>query len=115
MKWMNDGSAGLPPYGWVDNPQTLLGQADLVFVNPMGTAFSRPDQHARGASVWNTGADIASLGEFVRSFVNTYNRRNSAIALADEDSGTGRAASLTVYLDGDQIPHHGERLLSLTT
>ena len=41
MKWTNDGGAGLPPYGWVDNPHTLLGQADLVFVNPVGTAFSR--------------------------------------------------------------------------
>ena len=36
MKWANDGTAGMPPYAWVDNPHTLLGQADLVFVNPGG-------------------------------------------------------------------------------
>src|SRR5579863_3315679 len=85
MRWTNDGAAGQPPYGWVDNPNTLLGQADLVFVNPVGTAFSRPDQPSRGPSFWNTGADIASLAEFVRGFLNTNNRRNSPLFLAGED------------------------------
>jgi carboxypeptidase C (cathepsin A) len=114
MKWTNDGTAGSPPYGWVDNPHTLLGQADLVFVNPVGTAFSRPDQPGRGPNFWNTSADIASLGEFVRSFVNTYNRRNSPLFLAGEDSGTGRTAGLAAYLDEHQIPVHGVILLSMT-
>src|SRR5258705_4443870 len=77
MKWTSDGGVGMPPYTWVDNPHTLLPQADLVFVNPVGTAFSRPDQPARGPNFWNTAADIASLGEFVRSFINRYDRTNS--------------------------------------
>src|SRR5271157_2865814 len=68
MRWAPDGTAGQPPYGWVDNPGTLLGQADLVFVNPVGTGFSRPAQPNRGPAFWNTAADLASLGEFVRSF-----------------------------------------------
>ena len=54
MKWASDGTAGTAPYGWVDNPHTLLGQADLVFVNPVGTAFSRPDQPGKGPAFWNT-------------------------------------------------------------
>ena len=114
MKWANDGTAGLPPYSWVDNPHTLLGQADLVFVNPVGTAFSRPDQPSRGPSFWNTAADIASLGEFVRSFLNTNNRRNSPLFLAGEDFGTARAAGLAAYLNEHQIPVHGVVLLSMT-
>jgi len=114
MKWTNDGTAGLPPYGWVDNPNTLLGQADLVFVNPVGTAFSRPDQPGRGPNFWNTAADIASLGEFVRSFINTYNRRNSPLFLAGEDLGTARVAGLAGYLNEHQIPVHGVVLLSMT-
>src|ERR1035441_2540225 len=114
MKWTNDGTAGLPPYGWVDNPHTLLGQADLVFVNPVGTAFSRPDQPARGPNFWNTAADIASLGEFVRSFLNTLNRRNSPLFLAGEDFGTARVAGLAAYLNEHQIPVHGVVLLSMT-
>ncbi len=113
MKWTNDGAAGLPPYGWSDNPNTLLGQADLVFVNPVGTAFSRPDQPGRAANFWNTAADIASLGEFVRSFVNTYNRRNSPLFLAGEDFGTGRAAGLAAYLIEHRVPVNGVVLLSM--
>jgi carboxypeptidase C (cathepsin A) len=114
MKWMNDGTAGLPPYGWVDNPNTLLGQADLVFVNPVGTAFSRPDQPSRGPGFWTTAGDIASLGEFVRSFINTYNRRNSPLFLAGEDFGTGRVAGLANYLSEHQVPINGVVLLSMT-
>jgi carboxypeptidase C (cathepsin A) len=114
MKWANDGTAGMPPYGWVDNPNTLLGEADLVFVNPVGTAFSRPDQPSRGPSFWNTAADIASLGEFVRSFINTNNRRNSPLFLAGEDSATGRVAGLAAYLTEHEIPVSGVALLSMT-
>ena len=113
MRWSADGSAGLPPYGWVDNPHTLLDEADLVFVNPVGTAFSRPDQPSRGTEFWTTAADIASLGEFVRSFVSTYDRRNSPLFLAGEDFGTGRAAGLASYLDRSSDPGHGVVLLSM--
>ncbi len=115
MKWASDGTAGMPPYTWADNPHTLLGQADLVFVNPVGTAFSRPDQPSRGPGFWNTTADIASLGEFVRSFLNASNRRNSPLFLAGEDVGTARAAGLAAYLNDHQIPVHGVMLLSMMT
>jgi carboxypeptidase C (cathepsin A) len=113
MRWAGDGAAGEPPYGWVDNPGTLLGQADLVFVNPVGTAFSRPDQPSRGPSFWSTAGDIASLAEFVRSFLNTANRRNSPLFLAGEDFGTGRVAGLAAFLHEHQIPVDGVVLLSM--
>ena len=47
-KRMKPAGDGRPESAWVENPNTLLGQADLVFVNPVGTAFSRPDQPGRG-------------------------------------------------------------------
>ena len=114
MKWAGDGTAGPAPYGWVDNPNTLLGQADLVFVNPVGTAYSRPDQPGRGPDFWTTATDIASLGEFVRSFVNAYDRRNSPLFLAGEDFGTARAAGLASYLIERHLPVTGVVLLSMT-
>ena len=113
MKWAIDGTAGLAPYGWVDNPHTLLGEADLVFVNPVGTAFSRPDLPGKGPNFWNTAADIASLGEFVRSFISTNDRRNSPLFLAGEDFGTARVAGLAAYLTEHQIPVQGVVLLSI--
>ncbi len=115
MKWASDGTSGDPPYGWTDNPGTLLGQADLVFVNPVGTAFSRPDQPSHGAVFWTTAGDVASLAEFVRSYLNTNNRRNSPLFLAGEDFGTGRVAGLAAFLHEHQIPVRGVVLLSMTT
>lgn len=115
MKWASDGTAGDPPYAWVDNPGTLLGQADLVFVNPVGTAFSRPDQPSHGTAFWNTDGDVAALAEFLRSFLTITNRRNSSLFLAGEDFGTGRVAGLAAFLHEHQIPVRGVVLLSMTT
>jgi carboxypeptidase C (cathepsin A) len=102
------------PRGWGDNPHTLLGQADLVFVNPVGTAFSRPDLPAKGPAFWSTAADVASLAEFLRSFLTLNNRRMSPLFLAGEDGNTGRAAGLAAYLTEHQIPVRGVVLLSMT-
>jgi carboxypeptidase C (cathepsin A) len=113
-KWMGRGVPDLPPFAWADNPNTPLGSADLVFVNPVGTAFSRPDQPSRGTSFWNTANDIASLGEFVRTFLATYGRRQSPVLLAGEDFGTGRAAGVAGYLIEHQVPVRGIVLLSMT-
>jgi carboxypeptidase C (cathepsin A) len=114
MKWAADGAAGDPPYQWTDNSGTLLGQADLVFVNPVGTAYSRPDQPSHGSAFWNTTGDVGSLAEFVRSFLTANNRRNSPLFLAGEDFGTGRVAGLAAVLDEHQIPVRGVVLLSMT-
>ena len=102
------------PSGWADNPNTLLGQADLVFVNPVGTAFSRPDRPDHGPSFWNTGADIASLGEFVRAYLGRSNRSGSPLFLAGEDAGTGRVGGLAGYLHEHDIPVQGVALLSMS-
>ena len=115
MRWANDGSAGSPPYAWSDNPHTLLAQADLVFVNPVGTAFSRPAAPNRGPSFWNTSADVASLAEFVRGFLAAYHRRNSPLILAGEDFGTARVAGLAAYLHEHEVPVDGVVLLSMAT
>jgi carboxypeptidase C (cathepsin A) len=113
-KFGGSAPGGTPDGAWLENPNTILNQADLVFVNPVGTAFSRPDQPTRGPSFWNTAGDIASLGEFVRSYINRYNRRTSPLFLAGEDFGTGRAAGLAAYLHEHQIPVHGLALFSMT-
>jgi carboxypeptidase C (cathepsin A) len=105
-----EGAAGR----WNDNAHTLLAQADLVFVNPVGTGYSRPDRPDRGPAFWNTAADVASLAEFVRSFVVHYDRRGSPLFLAGEDFGTGRAAGLANYLVEHQVPVRGVVLLSMT-
>ncbi len=114
IKWNDDGAAPLPPYVWEDNPNSLLSQADLVFGNPVGTAYSRPNQPSRAQNFWNAAGDVASMGEFVRTFANTYDRRNSPLFLAGDDFGSGRAAGLAAYLTEHQMPVSGVVLLSMT-
>ncbi|HKA00533.1 MAG TPA: hypothetical protein VKE70_28670 [Candidatus Solibacter sp.] len=111
LKISDDGAAA---YGWADNPSTLLSAADLVFVNPVGTAYSRPDRPDRAPAFFNTAADTASLGEFVRSYINRYDRRTSPLFLAGEDFATGRAAGLAAYLLEHDLPVQGVVLLSAT-
>ncbi len=99
--------------GWGDNPDTLLGQADLVFVNPVGTGFSFPVQPSLGSVFWNTAGDIASLGEFVRIYLDRTSRNSSPLFVAGEDSATGRVAGLSEYLSEHLIPVKGVVLLSM--
>ena len=99
---------------WAENPHTLLAEADLVFANPVGTGFSRPDRPDRGPAFWNTAADIASMGEFVRSFVLHYGRPAAPLYLAGADWGTGRVAGLAGYLHDHNVPVQGVVLFSVT-
>jgi carboxypeptidase C (cathepsin A) len=115
--WQEFGGLGpkrmKPEGGWGDNPDTILNQTDLVFVNPVGTGFSFPMQPSRATVFWNTAGDIASLGEFVRVYLDRNNRLSSPLFLAGEDAGTGRVAGLTEYLGEHLIPVRGVVLLSL--
>lgn len=114
MKLAADGSAGAAPYVWTDNPNTLLSQTDLVFVNPVGTGYSRPDQPSHAASFWNSSADAASLAAFVRGYLAVNNRRSSPLFLAGDDAATGRAGAIAAYLIEHGTPVQGVALFSIT-
>jgi carboxypeptidase C (cathepsin A) len=98
---------------WADNPETILNQADLVFVNPVGTGFSLPAHPNHASTFWNTSGDIASLAEFVRSYLNRSSRGTSPLFLAGEDAATGRVAGLASYLIEHMVPVRGVVLLSM--
>src|SRR6185437_5826771 len=74
VKLMPDGAAPPPPYTYEDNPYTLLDQSDLVFLDPVGTGYSRPANPKLGAKFWGVNEDIASVAEFIRSYLTTYER-----------------------------------------
>jgi carboxypeptidase C (cathepsin A) len=103
-----------PEGGWGDNPDTMLGQVDLVFVNPVGTGYSFPVTPSRGSIFWNTAGDIASLGEFVRVFLDRGSRITSPLYVAGEDAATGRVAGLATYLTEHMTPVKGVILLSMS-
>lgn len=107
-----DGSTPNAPYGYDDNPNTLLDQADLVFIDPVGTGYSRPSDPSQGAKFWGMKNDVASIGEFVRLFLVRYDRWLSPKYVLGESYGTYRAVELANYLVDRGITLNGTILIS---
>ncbi|GAB4529715.1 MAG: peptidase S10 [Anaerolineales bacterium] len=87
-----------PPYKLVDNEATLLTHSDLVFIDPVGTGFSRMLPGEDPHDYHSFSKDIESVGEFIRLYCTRYNRWASAKYLIGESYGTTRAAGLSEYL-----------------
>jgi carboxypeptidase C (cathepsin A) len=106
---------GGPPYELRDNPHTLLRYSDLVFVDPVGTGYSRAFGKAKGADYWGVDGDSASIAQFIRLFLTKNNRWNSPKYLAGESYGTIRASLLVRDLELkvlDSVTLNGVILLS---
>ena len=107
-----DGRTANLAYGYSDNPNTILDQADLVFIDPVGTGYSRPADPAQGAKFWGMANDVASIGEFVRLFLVRYDRWLSPKYVLGESYGTYRAMELATYLVDRGITLNGVILIS---
>jgi carboxypeptidase C (cathepsin A) len=112
VKLEPNGMATPPPYTYVDNPNCLLDTGDLVFIDAMGTGFSRPERPSFGPDFGGVENDLAAFGEFIRSFLNEYNLWGSPIFVGGESYGTTRAAGLAGYLTDHDMPINGVMLLS---
>jgi carboxypeptidase C (cathepsin A) len=89
---------GGPPYKLKDNPWTLLRATDLVFVDPVGTGFSRALGEKKDEEFWGYDEDADSVAEFIRTFVTTHNRWNSPKFLLGESYGGIRSSLLVPRL-----------------
>lgn len=89
-----------PPYTLVDNEFTLLGESDLVFIDPVATGYSRmiPGEKVNPNEFHSYKRDIESVGEFIRLYTSRYKRWTSPKFLIGESYGTTRAAGLSGYL-----------------
>lgn len=112
VKLNPDGLAPQPPYTYVDNPYCLLDTGDLVFIDAMGTGFSRPARPGYGPNFGGVENDLAAFGEFIRCFLNEYDRWSSPLFVGGESYGTTRAAGLAGYLTDRSMPLNGVMLLS---
>ncbi len=101
-----------PPYRYEDNAYTWLDETDLVFVDPVGTGFSRAAKEDLDKKFWSYQGDIDSVGEFIRLYLTRYERWNSPLFLAGESYGTTRAAALAGHLVDRGIAFNGIALIS---
>jgi len=92
--------AGTPPYPVVDAPETILDVTDLVFVDPVGTGFSKAVGDHEGKEFWGLTEDAQSIAEFIRDWVTEHGRWNSPKFLLGESYGTTRAAAVARILEG---------------
>lgn len=103
----DDGSLPPSPIRMIDNDASWLSFTDLVFIDPIGTGFSRtipPEKTADGKpdpsadekkkAFWNVDKDLQSLCEFIRRFLTQHRRWGSPVVIAGESYGGFRVARL---------------------
>ena len=112
VRMKDDGSYPQPPFALEDNAHTFLEFADLVFVDPVGTGYSRAINPEVGKKFWNVDGDIASVGDFVRLYLTRYERWNSPLFVIGESYGTFRAAGLAGHLIDRGVAFNGVILVS---
>ncbi len=94
----DDGDMPSPPFRTIDNDFSWLEFSDLVFIDPVGTGFSRPAPEEKKEQFHGIKEDAASVGDFIRRYVTQNKRWTSPKFLAGESYGTTRAAALSGYL-----------------
>ena len=108
-----NGAATHPaPYAMIDNENSLLGSSDLVFVDAVGTGFSRIVGHATGKDFYGVDEDGKAFAQFIRRYITTNDRWNSPKYLAGESYGTTRSCVLANRLQDDGISLSGVVLIS---
>lgn len=93
----DDGGA---PYNLEVNREALLDITDLVFVDPIGTGYSKLIGKGEGKEYWGLNQDAQSIAKFMRQWVTENNRWMSPKYIAGESYGTTRAAAVAQALEG---------------
>lgn len=107
-----DGELPPPPFHLVDNADTWLDQADLVFIDPVGTGFSKAEKSEDAKKYWTLKGDVDSVADFIRLYLTRNQRWTSPLFLAGESYGTTRASALSSELMGRGIALNGVVLIS---
>jgi len=106
---ISDEGYPVQPYGVEDNNQSIIDVADIVYVNPVNTGFSRViDEDTDPEEFFGVNADVDYLAEWIDTFVSRHDRWRSPKYLIGESYGTTRVAGLAgelqnshwMYLNG---------------
>jgi len=112
VKMLDNGLMPPPPYQLEDNDQTWLTETDLVFIDPVGTGYSRATKAEFAPKFFGVNGDLESIGEFIRMYLGRYERWNAPMFLVGESYGTTRAAGLSNLLFEKGIGLNGVLLVS---
>lgn len=112
VKMLDNGFMPPPPYELEDNAHTWLTETDIIFIDPVGTGYSRATKPEYGQKFWGVNGDIESMGECIRMYLGRADRWASPLFLVGESYGTTRAAGLSNYLFEHGIGLNGVILVS---
>lgn len=100
---IDDEGFPVQPYGVRENPHSILDVADIVYVNPVNTGYSRIlDEEAKRELFFGVNADIKYLAEWITTFVSRQGRWRSPKYLIGESYGTTRVSGLALELQNAQ-------------
>ncbi|MDX1639446.1 MAG: carboxypeptidase, partial [Balneolaceae bacterium] len=105
---MSDDGYSMHPYGVVDNPHSIIDVADIVFIDPVNTGFSRILNDGEREDFFGVYQDIGYLADWIDNFISRHERWTSPKYLIGESYGATRVAGLTgelqeshgIYLNG---------------
>lgn len=84
----------VPPFGLVENPNSTLEVADLVFIDPIGTGYSQVIGKGKVEDFWGIDTDLDALAQFIQLWLSKNDRWESAKFFLGESYGGTRAALL---------------------
>jgi carboxypeptidase C (cathepsin A) len=106
---LTDDGRGMPaPYSIIDNPDSFLDATDLVFIDAIGTGYSRPGPGENPAQFYGVTQDAQWFADFIYQYLTRNERWSSPKYLIGESYGTTRSAQLSntlqhrhqIYLNG---------------
>ena len=100
------------PYSLVPNEYTLLDRSDLVFVDAIGTGYSRAVGQAKDKDFWGVDQDGKAFAKFIERYLGKNGRWNSPKFLMGESYGTTRSAVVSNLLTNDGVALNGIVLVS---
>lgn len=96
---IDDEGYPIQPYGVEDNPQSILDVADIVYIDPVNTGFSRIlDKSVPTTKFFGVNADVKYLADWINTFVGREKRWASPKFLIGESYGTTRVSGLSLEL-----------------
>jgi carboxypeptidase C (cathepsin A) len=100
---VDDEGFPVEPYGLRDNPNSILDVADIVYVDPVNTGYSRKiNEDVPGTKFYGVNEDIKYLAEWINTFITRNNRWASPKFLIGESYGTTRVSGLALELQNAQ-------------
>jgi carboxypeptidase C (cathepsin A) len=100
---VDDEGYPVEPYGLKDNPNSILDVADIVYVDPVNTGFSRKvSDDIPDSKFYGVNEDIQYLADWISTFVTRNNRWASPKFLIGESYGTTRVSGLVLELQNAQ-------------